>query len=664
MAKLSPGGKFMTLTLVRWIGLAFGWPAAMALAQTDAPQRPELARSAPDSVVPLDALRVRLLPGSPFHQRQELHRRGYLASFHPDKLLFHYRALAGLPQAEDVTRGYDGWDSGFIRGHMTGHYLSAAARMAAATGDLSFREKADYLVAELAKCQDALKQDGYLAASPSGAFDQLEGKPGDGAGVVVPYYTIHKIMAGLLDAHHYLGNTQALEVAAKMAGYFEKRLAGLSAEQIERIFRTDASPNPPNEFGAMSDVLAELHTVTGDPNHLEAARLFNRPWFVEPLAAGADRLAGLHANTHVAQALGLAHCSDVSGGADERKAAENFWEIVTRQHSFVIGGNSFKEWFDQAGVETGPSIDDRQELPPTTAESCNTHNMLKLTARLFQRKPDPGYADYYERALYNHLLATVAPDTGAVTYFTPMRGHFRTYLDGTHCCVGSGIENTPRYNEGIYFQQSGSLWVNLYIPSELDWRESGMIVRQEGDITRGEPVQFTIVKAEQRTSTIHFRIPHWISQPATLALNGTVQKRADTPSTYLSVTQAWKQGDVVTVTLPTALRMERAKDNPAMVSVFFGPVLLAGELGREDMPDDFADKDAHLKLAAAPVPEIVSASPHPADWLKPLHGAPLAFQARDAGPASGIKFRPLYDMHHQRYSVYWLWRENSAKTTP
>jgi uncharacterized protein len=416
----------------------------------------------------MDAGRVRLLPGSPFQDRQELHRNTYLAALQPDRLLFHYRALAGLPQPEGVQNGLGGWDSGFIRGHMAGHYLSAASRMAAATGDAPFREKVDYVVAELAKCQDALRQDGYLAAFPSGAFDRLEGKAGDSAGVVVPYYTIHKIMAGLLDAHHYLGNTQALEIAVKMANYFERRLTALSDDQIERIFRTDRSRNPQNEFGAMSDVLAGLYTVTGDRKHIDTARLFNRPWFVGPLANGDDRLAGLHGNTHIAQAVGIAHCANLTGDEAERKASENFWKLVTGQHSFVIGGNSFNEWLGAPGVETGPSIHDRQRLPVTTAESCNTHNMLKLTARLFERKPGAQYADYYERALYNHLLATVAPETGAMSYFLPLRGHFRTYLDGTHCCVGSGIENPPRYNEGIYFQQDNSLWVNLYIPSELD----------------------------------------------------------------------------------------------------------------------------------------------------------------------------------------------------
>ena len=601
----------------------------------------------------MDATQVRLLPGSPFYERQELHRRGYVASFQPDKLLFHYRALAKLPQPKEVTGGYEGWDSGFIRGHMAGHYLSAASRMAAATGDVSFKEKADYLVAELAKCQDALNQDGYLAAFPSGAFDRLEGKPGDGGGVVVPYYTIHKIMAGLLDAHHYLGNTQALDVAVKMADYFEHRLASLKPEEMEKIFRTDGSRNPQNEFGAMSDVLAELYSVTGDRKHLEAAQVFNRSWFVGPLAAGEDRLAGLHANTHVAQVVGMAHCGNLVGDTNELEASENFWKIVTQQHSFVIGGNSFSEWFDKPGVETGASIDDHKQLPPTTAESCNTHNMLKLTAHLFERAPRAEYTDYFERALYNHLLSTVAPDSGAVTYFTPLCGDFRTYLAGTYCCVGSGIENTPRYNEGIYFGQGRALWINLYIPSELNWQEAGIVLRQEGDTTRGEPVRFIVVKSAGKSVTLNFRVPHWISGPAVLTLNGKIEETVAKPSTYVSLKRKWKTGDVVTLTLPAALRLERAKDSQSLVSIFFGPVLLAGELGRENMPNDHAEKDAYLKMPPAAVPEIKSTSRNPADWLEPVTGAPMVFKAHGVGPADGIVFRPLYDLHHQRYSVYW-----------
>ena len=602
----------------------------------------------------MDAARVRLFPGSPFHDRQELHRKGYLSSYEPGRLLYDYRRFAGLSQSDGVTGGYPGWDTSWLRGHMAGHYLSAVSRMAVATGDESFKAKANVMVAGFAQCQDAINQEGYLAAFPSGAFDRLEGKPGNGGGVVVPYYIIHKTMAGLLDAHHYLGNEQALEVAKKMGDYFTARLSKVSTEQLEKMFRTDVSGNPQNEFGAMSNVLAQLHEVTDDQKYLGAAQLFNRSWLMDPLMQGEDKLAGLHGNTHVAQVVGIAHCGNISGNENEVNASENFWKFVTRNHSFVIGGNSVHEWFDKSGVEVGPSIDGDKVLPPTTAETCNTHNMLKLTSYLFERNQDAEYADFYERALYNHVLASMAPDTGAVTYFMPMRGHFKTYLNGTHCCVGSGIENTPRYNEGIYYQQGRSLWVNLYIPSELDWQKVGMVLRQEGDVTRGEPIRFTVVKASVQANILNFRVPHWIADAAVLTLNGDVVKRESKPSTYVSLERVWKTGDVVTLTLPAALRLEHAKDNAALVSVFYGPVLLAGELGRDNMPDnDHADKDAHLKYSAVPVPKIVSTSIDPAHWLRPVEGDTLAFHVNNAGLANGIVFRPLYEVHHQRYSVYW-----------
>jgi len=611
--------------------------------------------------VPVDAARafladrVRLLPGSPFHVRQELHRKGVLASYDPDKLLYPYRALAKLTQKEGIGSGYDGWDSGFLRGHMTGHYLSAASRMAAATNSILFRDRVNYVVAELAKCQAALNLDGYLAAFSTAAFDQLEGKPkADAGGIVVPYYTVQKIMSGLLDAHAYVGNQQALDVATRMADYFGKRLAALDAAQIDAMFRTDGNRNPQNEFGAMSDVLTELFKVDKNPRHLDTARMFNRAWFVGPLAQGDDRMGGVHANTHIAQAVGMANSANVDGNPVELKASENFWRIVVHRHSFANGGNSFNEWFDRPGVEAGPSIDDKKVLPATTAETCNTHNMLKLTRRLFERDPRAALADYYERALYNHVLASVAPDSGAVTYFTPFHGHFRTYLNGSFCCSGSGLENTARYNEGIYFHKDDALWVNLYIPSELSWREAGMVLRQQGEITRGDPVRFTVVKPGARAVRLNLRIPAWVAKPATVTINGKPQRVDAKAASYVSFRRRWKAGDVIDLALPAGLRVEQARDDASMVAIFHGPVLLAGELGEDNMPaGDVGDKDAFLKIAAVPVPDIVSTSGDPADWLAPLPGDPSAFRIKDAGPANGIVLRPLFDVHHQRYSVYW-----------
>jgi DUF1680 family protein len=533
--------------------------------------------------------------------------------------------------------------------------------MAAATGSVLFRDRVNYLIGELAECQQALGLDGYLAAFSATAFDKLEGKPGaDDAGVVVPYYTVQKIMSGLLDAHAYVGNKQALDVATRMAVYFEKRLAALDAAQIDQMLRTDNSRNPHNEFGAMSDVLAELFKIDRNPRHLEAARMFNRAWFVGPLAEGEDRLGGLHANTHIAQAVGLANCANVDGNPKDLKASDQFWRLVVDRHAFANGGTSFNEWFDKSGVEAGPSIDGQKRLPPTTAETCNTHNMLKLTARLFERHPRVDLADYFERALYNHVLASVAPDSGAMTYFTPFHGDFRTYLNGSFCCTGTGIENTARYNEGIYFHRGDALWVNLYIPSELSWREVGMVLRQEGDITRGESVRLTVVKSGAHAVTLNLRMPAWVINQAIVRINTKPHHIDARSERYVSLRRQWKAGDVIDLTLPRELRLEHARDGSSMVAIFHGPVLLAGELGHADMPpSDVGDKDAYLKIAATPVPDIVSASDNPSDWLAPLPSDPSAFKIKDAGPANGVVVRPLFDLHHQRYSVYWHLRKDN-----
>ncbi len=612
------------------------------------------AGAPPSSVVMADAAHVRLLSGSPFYDRQELHRTGYLASLNPDTLLYPYRALAKLPQATGVTAGYPGWDTGFIVGHMTGHYMSAASRMAVATGDTSFTTKVNYIVGELAKCQAALNQNGYLAAFPSTVFDWLEGKSTNNGGVVVPYYTVHKIMAGLLDANHYLGNQQALSVATKMADYFAARLAGLPATTIEKIFRTDGSMNPQNEFGSMSDVFSTLFAVTGQQKYLDTAKIFNRSWFIAPLAAGQDNLRGLHGNTHIAQAVGIAHTANLSGDTASLQASENFWKLLSGPHAFAIGGNSFHEWLDKAGVEAGPSIDGESSLPATTAESCNSNNMLKLTNLLFTRNPRIDYADYYERTLYNHIMASIAPDTGHVTYFTPLHGNFRTYINGTFCCTGTGIENTPRYNEGIYFEQGDTLWVNLYIPSQLTWDSTGLTIQQQGNAAAGDTVTITILKGAAATqATLLLRIPSWVSGAPKVTINGTPQNQSINVGSYFSISRSWKVGDVVTLTLPESLRLEGAKDMPTMVSVFYGPLLLAGELGSTGMPNDYADKDAYLSTPPVAVPTITNSSQNPADWMQPVAGTPLAFKTQNAGAATGISFRPLYEVHHERYSVYW-----------
>ncbi len=624
-------------------------PVLTVLAQAEAPL----------AAAPFELSRVRLLDG-PFKQLQELHRTGLVGQLEPDKLLFGFRKTAGLPQPGAVQSGYGGWDSGFIAGHYGGHYLSAAARMFAATGDATFRDKASYMVKVLAECQGQLGG-GYLSAFPAAKFDQLEKNPHKAS---VPYYTIHKIMAGLLDVHVCCDNAQALDVAERMADCFAARFAKLTPEQIEALLRTDYTGNPVNEFGGMAEVLSDLYRLAvkrGDAaagRHLTFAALFNRAWLIEPLLQGLDRLDGLHGNTHVAQACGLARYACASGDARAGQAAEAFWGFVVRDHAFAIGGNAFDEKLRAARTEvagTGAAA-----LSPKTAETCNTHNMLKLTRHLFEREPKAAYADFMELALYNHILASIAPDSGHVTYFTPLRpGDFRTYLNEPYCCQGTGIENTARFGEAIYFHRDATLWVNLYIPSALDWSEQGLKVRLATAYPETGRVRLTFEAAAPVTATVKLRIPAWIDGSLRLAVNGDAQPVSANPGGYLPVTRRWQSGDSLELTLPLALRARPSMDDPATVSLFYGPVVLAGEMGRDGMPaSDIAGKDAFVNATPWPAPVFVRESPAQAACsVEPVPGAPLTFTADMLNPADRtamrVRLSPLYRVHHQRFAVYW-----------
>jgi DUF1680 family protein len=526
--------------------------------------------------------------------------------------------------------------------------------MFAATGDASFRDKANALVDGLELCQQKLGS-GHLAAFPEEVIGSFEGKGGDPHDILVPYYTIHKVMAGLLDAHHYLGNTKALAMAEKMSDCYAKRMAALTPGQTEKLLRTDHPRNPLTEFGGMADVLTELARTSGHDRHLKLARVFIRDWFSQPLANGEDRLTELHANTHVAQAVGIANFANLTGDAQAASASENFWKLVTGTRSFAIGGNSFKEWFDKPDVEAGPCIDEGRILPYNTAETCNTHNMLKLTRRLVEREPRAekraAYGDYFERALYNHILSSVEPVSGRVTYFHPLHGDFKTYLKGSECCDGSGIENTGRYGEGVYFGDSSSLSINLYIPSVVDWKEKGLVIRQEGNIPWQDNVTFTIVRAEKPvTATLHLRLPDWLAGKAVFEMAGKSQE-IDGKSAF-SVTETWKTGDQFTIRLPAALRMHRAKDVPDMVSLSYGPLVLAARLGKAGMPDDINDKDVARSIPRPAVPAITGVPDDPSRWLHLIDPQSLTFEARECGPATGLKFQPVHEIHHERFAVY------------
>jgi uncharacterized protein len=617
----------------------------------------EPAEKSTEPARPFPLRDVRLLDG-PFKQIQELHRTGMVGQLEPDRLLFQFRKNAGLPQPPGVTKGYGGWDDGFLAGHYAGHYLTAAARMYAATGDISFRDKATYMVKVLGECQDKLRG-GYLSAFPAARLDRLEANPRQG---LVEYYTLHKILAGLVDVARQCDNRQALEIAAKLSDYVAARLAKLSPAQVEALFRTDYTGNPVNEFGGMAEALADLYAVArqqGAPDpqrHLRLALLFNRDWFVEPLLKGEDKLNGIHSNTHAAQVTGIAGCALASGVPRLGTAAEAFWKLVVQKHSFVNGGNGFDEKLRAAGTEVAGTGE--AALRPMTAEYCGTYNMLKIASYLFQRAPAVAYGDYYETALFNHILAGIAPDHGKVMYHMSMRpGDYRVHIDEPYCCQGTGIENAARFGEAIYFHRGNELWVNLYIASTLDWHEKGLKLRLDTRYPQDGVVRLTVAADAPVEATVNFRIPSWLQEQPKARVNGRELANKALPGTFLAVARTWKDGDIVELRFPLGLRVRPSMDDPAMVSFFYGPVLLAGKLGRVGMPaSDIGG--VQQNFPPIPVPVLVTSSTvAPAALLKPVSGKPTTYVASmvrvaDRSPVE-VELAPFYQVHHQRYAVYW-----------
>ena len=594
---------------------------------------------------PFPLTRVRLLDG-PFKSAMDSDQR-YILSLDPDRLLHTFRLTAGLPsQAKPL----GGWEEpkGGLRGHFLGYYLTACAEMYQSTVNPVYKDQAEKVISGLAECQKAIGS-GYVSAFPATVFDTLETKYG---GVWAPYYTMHKLMAGLLDCYQAFVDKQALQVAEGMADYFAGRMAKLTPEQIDKVLKTN-SHAPQNEFGGMSDVLHRLYLDTGRPSDLKLANLFDRDWIVDPMAKGEDTLPKLHANTHIAQAIGWWTHYIVTGDQKYLDAARNFWASVTRHHSYAEGGNSNKEHFCNPGAEAGA-------LSPETAETCNVYNMLKLTRDLFQTAPSVEFGDYYEKALLNHILGSIDPETGTTIYFLNLYpGGFKVYstpLDSFWCCNGTGMENHAKYGESIYFHSGKKLWVNLYIASELDWKQLGVTIRQGTSypVEQGSTLRFSMAKPQE--FEVILRIPSWATNGNSVTLNGRKLDLYPTGGTLLPVKRVWNDGDTLKLDLPMRLRTYHPPDDPKTSAFFYGPVLLAGELGHENYPSSDHAK-GQLDLAKQPVtspPLLLDAdSDHPFQWLRPVPGKPLSFNSGSATRPANIIFSPLYSIHHQRYAVYW-----------
>ena len=622
-------------------GLALVFPAA---AETPAPPAPRA------QLFPLGD--VRLLDG-PFQVAQQTDH-DYLLALEPDRLLAWFRKDAGLPPRAEV---YPGWESRGIAGHSLGHYLSALAAMWQATGDERLRQRVDYIVDELAACQ-AANGNGYVAAIPDGKkiFAEIAAghivvkDPFSLNGGWVPWYTMHKVLAGLIDAYERAGNEKARAVAVALADWCGGVVANLDDPQMQQMLAV--------EQGGMAESLAEISAITGDAKYLGLARKFRHAAVFDPLAKGEDRLTGLHANTQIPKIIGYDRIYELTGEEAYGQAARNFWNFVVRGRSFATGGHGTREHF------FNPARFRENLLAAAGPETCNTYNMLKLTERLFTEQPAGELMDYYERALYNHILGSQVPgQPGALTYYTSMRpGAYHTYarpFGDFWCCVGTGMENHARYGGMIYARVGDDqLLVNLFIPSELRWQ--GMTLRQETRFPAEGQSRLTLNGLPQpKTFAVSVRYPGWAA-PGGLGLrvNGEpVAAAAQTaPGQYAEVRRAWKNGDVLTVDIPLRIRTEPLPDTEGFAAIFYGPVLLAGDLGRGDLQDgDFLAQvlNERKELSAAQVPVLLAAAAEVPGHLQPVPGEPMTFRVRDIARPSGVTLRPFYTLGTEHYAIYW-----------
>ena len=590
-----------------------------------------------------DLADVQLLP-SAFTTAMQRDRE-YLLRLEPDRLLHTFRLNVNLPSHAEP---YGGWETPSVelRGHSLGHYLSACSLMYRSTGDAEIKQRIDYIVGELARCQAASAaagfHAGYLSAFPESFLDRVDKRQD----VWAPWYTLHKIMAGLLDANRLAGNQQALDILNAMAGWVKFRVDRLTPAQMQASLET--------EFGGMNEVLANLYAVTGNPDQLKTAKAFDHATVFDPLARGEDKLDGLHANTQIPKIIGAAREYELTGEARYRKIAETFWDRVALHRSYVNGGHSDQEHFF-------PVTDFAEHLSPETTETCNTYNMLKLTRHLWAWQPDAREMDFYERALYNHILASQDPTQGMFVYLLSLEpGHFKTYSTPENsfwCCVGTGMENHAKYGETIFARDDHALFVNLFIPAELNWADKGVRVRQDTRYPEAESTQLTWNCREPVKLALRIRHPEWATKGFTIYINGEQENISSAPGSYAEVTRTWKSGDRVEIKFPFSLHSEILPGTPDEVALLYGPLVLAGKLGTEGMPLPYArDQLDQAHLPDPPAPVLVATNDAWLGHVELIDRSPLLFRTRGLAQPGDIYLVPLKDLHNERYTVYWRLR--------
>jgi len=590
---------------------------------------------------------------SPFKAAMELDAR-YLLSLDADRFLSRYREFAGLkPKAE----AYGGWERATISGHSLGHYLTAISKLYASTGDERLLEKVNYITDELVLCQKAWGN-GFVGGFPKSQEVFTEIKTGnirtagfDLNGLWVPWYNLHKLYMGLVDACLYCGNEKAREILVKSTDWAWDVVGGLTDEQFEKMLHC--------EHGGINEAFAEIYALTGNQNALKLAERFYHHRVLDPLARREDNLTGLHSNTQIPKLIGLARLYRLTGKNHYNIASTFFWETIVNNRTYVNGGNTDGEYFF-------PPEEFSKHLSVHTTETCNTYNMLKLTRQLFAINPRAEYGDYYERALYNHILASQDPREGMMIYFCPLKsGHFKTYntpFESFWCCTGTGMENHVKYGDSIYFYGGDTLYVNLFIPSVLNYRDKGLTIVQQTRYPLDGKVQIQLIVDKPLKLAVKIRRPHWAKDDLILMVNGKTFPVTADAGDYITIDRLWEKNAEIKLTLPLKLRTESMPDNPNKVAFFYGPVLLAGALGTEGIEevDPHAQERGKFdNFPSPPIPVIVAADKKIDEYIKPagepgrfiVDGSMLKMLGTES--TTDIKLIPFYMMHYQRYMVYW-----------
>jgi len=584
---------------------------------------------------------VRLRPGIFLDQLES--NQSFIESLPNDRLLHTFRLTAGIPSTADPLGGWE-HPRGELRGHFVGgHVLSACALLHAATGDDALKQKGNVLVAELAKCQQKLNQDGYLSAYPTSFYDRLK----EGKRVWAPFYTYHKILAGHLDMYTLCGNEQALATAEKMAGWVDKYLKPISDEQWAKMQMV--------EHGGMNESLFNLYALTGKEQYLALARRFDHKKFFDPLAERKDELKGLHVNTNIPKVIGAARGYELTGDRRYRDIADYFWHEVVSQRTYCTGGTSNGE-----GWQTDPGKF-ADQLGPDAEECCCGYNMMKLTRHLFSWTGEPATMDYYERTLFNSRLGTQDSEGMKMYYLSLFPGLWKTFgkrWDAFWCCTGTGAEEFSKCGDTIYFHDAQGVYVNLFIASELNWPERKVTLVQETSFPEEEGTTLTIKTAAPVKMPVHFRVPYWATRGVTVSINGKKQDVTATPGSYLTLDRTWNDGDKIQMAMPMSLHLAPLPDEPTTQAAMYGPLVLAGRFGSKGlMQDRIYGPLGPDEARAIPVPALSGSGDAP-DWVEQVKGQTLAFQT--AGQKEAIDLSPFYQIYDERYTVYWKVNRKSA----